>query len=754
MRSALLNNPLRLARQRKFITAPFSTSTNHFQTIQIWGANTDVGKTVFSAGLLRAGNNPSFFIKPVQTGYPDQDDSRLVQEQAKKAKVYSLFTYGDPVSPDLAARLSDKDPISNSQLVSRVSTTLNHLQVETIQSLRANPNLQQSSILALVETAGGVLSPAPCGTPQADVYRPLRLQSVLLGDPSLGGISATLAAYEAMLSRGYDIPALVFLPRHDHKLENAQSVEAQIQSTSTTVFCAPPLPKPERPLSDYYLDPAVDLFFRSMLEHLRVVESERLNKLASLPDLAKSKFWYPFTQYTQLDRILTIDSAHMDNYAVHTPETGTRPMFDAAGSWWTNGVGHGHPRVMRAIAAAAGRYGHVIFPEAVHEPAAELTTRLLDGPGEGWASRVFYSDNGSTAMEVALKMAFRKRAVDVPDRAQLPFVIIGMEDCYHGDTLGVMDCCPSNDFNSMQSPWYVSRGYFFEPPKISIRNGIWMIEPTSWMNKSQEVVFQSKDDIFKDDRADDYRSYIADKLNILLSTKEVDIGALVIEPVFLGAGGMHMIDPAFQRVLVQECRARKVPIVFDEIFTGLWRLGVQSAAELLGCTPDIAAYGKLMTGGTVPLSATLATEDVKKVFDGESKKEALLHGHSYTAHPIGCAAGVESLRLYDELVRDAGRKYWSEDYGRELSSLNNVEKVTVLGTVLSVQLVADGSGYAATGAKSVANKLAEQGIAARPLGNVIYMMCTPLTETTDCDRVMQSLMKVLVSGEESAVASS
>ncbi len=139
-----------------------------------------------------------------------------------------------------------------------------------------------------------------------------------------------------------------------------------------------------------------------------------------------------------------------------------------------------------------------------------------------------------------------------------------------------------------------------------------------------------------------YKAYLHSLFQEIHATK-VEIGALVIEPIVIGAGGMKFVDPLFQKLLVLECKSRKIPVIFDEIFVGIYRLGHVSTYELLGVHPDIACYGKILTGGTVPLAVTLASDSVYNTFLSDSKAAALLHGHSYTAHPIGCAAALATL---------------------------------------------------------------------------------------------------------------
>ncbi|PXF49418.1 Bifunctional dethiobiotin synthetase/7,8-diamino-pelargonic acid aminotransferase, mitochondrial [Gracilariopsis chorda] len=709
--------------------------------LQIWGSNTGVGKTVLSAGLLLSTKDPTLYLKPVQTGYPTSDDSAQINRYAPKVHTLTLHAYEHAVSPDLASSLERSQTVTDVALCSQTEQTISHFYAST-------EHKHTSRSLALIETAGGVLSPGPSGSLQADIYRPLRLPALLLGDANLGGISATLSAYEAMCLRGYSVPGIVMFAEGTGLLENESSIQKCVKP-ETVVFRAPELPPPDISLDDYFRDTQVKHFFKKLHDHLRYTEGERFNALSQMKEESQRIFWYPFTQHSQLGDITCIDSAHGEQFIIHKDGHKLQPMTDVIGSWWTNGVGHGDSETAKAIGSAAGRYGHVMFAEATFEPAFELAKRVLDGPGAGWASRAFYSDDGSTAVEVALKMAFRKRAMDSPARRHLPVRIVGLAGSYHGDTLGVMNCAADSDYNRLQTPWYQPLGFFFEPPCAAIRDGIWTVEMPDWLGAEHEIVLDGRDELFSMERSHkEYEDRISRSLDEILGKDEVDIGALVMEPVFLGGGGMKIVDPAFQRALVDACRKRGIPVIFDEIFTGLWRLGVESGSQLLGREPDIAAYGKLLTGGTVPLAITISTHNVFQAFAGCSKKEALLHGHSYTAHAIGCAAGVESLKRYDALKQaqgiDPNIQYWNEDTAREISTYNSVKSVTTIGTVLSVELGGKGgSGYAATGAYDVAQELKDEGIFARPLGNVIYMMCTPISHKAHCDMLLARLTKAL-----------
>jgi bifunctional dethiobiotin synthetase / adenosylmethionine---8-amino-7-oxononanoate aminotransferase len=364
-------------------------------------------------------------------------------------------------------------------------------------------------------------------------------------------------------------------------------------------------------------------------------------------------------------------------------------------------------------------------------------------------------------------MAFRKRCRDEPQQAHLPVRTVSLQGCYHGDTLGAMDCAPRSEYNNRQTRWYEDRCFAFDPPTAGIVGGVWTLMPPSGDGGAgpdvREATFRDRDAIFSTSRAgSEYDSFLTTTLEDELGRGEFDFGALMMEPLMLAAGGMRLVDPAFQRSLVRCCRELGIPIVFDEVFTGIWRLGAISGADLLGVSPDIASYGKLLTGGTVPLAATLAKEEVFNAFLGDSKRDALLHGHSYTAHAIGCAAAVEALSSYNNASKGFGPDgnafpgFWDEGVAREISCIPGVRSTTVMGTVLATELeVEDERGYSSTVGNDVTSALFARGIFARPLGNVVYLLCTPLTTAEERKSVCAVFMDVLQAelGEQPRITS-
>jgi dethiobiotin synthetase/adenosylmethionine--8-amino-7-oxononanoate aminotransferase len=499
------------------------------------------------------------------------------------------------------------------------------------------------------------------------------------------------------------------------------------------------------------------------LAALRNHQDQRAAQWQRMGTIARESFWWPFTQHAQAatNEPVLIDDAYGGHLSVVTglrqkasannavnESVSLRPTFDGSASWWTLGAGHGNPTVAAAVAHAVGRYGHVLFPGQAHAPAAQLCELLLDGVGRGWADRVFFSDNGSTANEVALKMAFRlAESRGILDQRHKPLVL-GLTDSYHGDTLAVCNATNPNIFKA-QDRWYTPSGIWITPPRLLCVQGTWQLflpkdYPSGCMRSylSMDDVLACQNRMNQDpELVSCYRSVIDKALHDGLHR----LGCLLIEPVVHGSGGMVFVDPLFQHLLVIEAKSQGIPVIFDEVFSGFWRLGAESARHLLAADPDIACYSKALTGGVLPLAVTLASHETFVGFLHESKEQALLHGHSYTAHPSGCAAAVAAITLYEELKRrkDLVQGYWDTELVQRISGLPGLEGIMALGTVIAAQLKGDDQGYASCGADPIMTELQKNGVAARSLGSVIYLMTYPLALRTEANAALEVFANVL-----------
>jgi len=549
----------------------------------------------------------------------------------------------------------------------------------------------------------------------------------------------------------------------------------------------------------------------SVVNHLDSCHIKRLEELESMPRRTLGSIWWPFVQHGLVKGekdVTVIDSAYSDFFSITNKDASGEsnetsilsPQYDGSASWWTQTVGHAHPSLTLAAARASGRYGHVMFPQAIHLPALKLAERLIqNGPGKGWASRAFFSDNGSTGMEVALKMALRafnvRQGDHLKNEEKKDLGILGLKGSYHGDTIGAMDACEEGVYTC---EWHNAKGYWFDPPTVGIKDGQVNISiPASLaaFSQSNNVRAGSLSWVYdvegrlQTPLARAYALYITRALEALKQRGGPKLAALVLEPLVMGAGGMLFVDPLFQRVLVDTVRGRRsgsstkwsgLPVIYDEVFVGLHRLGMESTGPLLGVYPDISVNAKVLTGGLIPLAVTLASQFIFEAFLSDNKAEALLHGHSYTAHAIGCEVANETLSLIDKLsvsedwlaaqaswAKPDGQpspvwSLWDPNFITAISKLRQVKEAMTLGSVLAIKvqdttagktfllvvtsfLILSFTGYTSQSAQTLLQSLniasqdgqlssapggAPFGIHFRTLGDVAYFMTSLNTTST------------------------
>ena len=391
---------------------------------------------------------------------------------------------------------------------------------------------------------------------------------MLVGDHKLGGIATSLSAYESLTLRGYDIDCVVLL--QDQTYHNADYLTEVFYKHGVETFSIPP--PPERAdsedadhvaMMEYYEVASRQGTVDKVISLLEKKHQSRLDSLQSSAKRADEKIWHPFTQH-QLrapEDIMVIDSANDDFFQISKSGTGTvnvdstssqsgrdssvlEPVFDGSASWWTQGLGHGNVNLTLSAAYAAGRYGHVMFAGAVHEPALAISELLLNNLGNQRLEKVFFSDNGSTGMEVAVKMALRAACDRYGWGKSDNIHILGLSGSYHGDTIGVMNCSEPSVFNE-KVDWHRPSGFWFDPPQVKMKEGTWVVEMPAGMGNaasSRTQGFDSLEDVFDLERRENvYDEYIKETLNNLCQTRGIKFGALIIEPVIMGAGGMIFV---------------------------------------------------------------------------------------------------------------------------------------------------------------------------------------------------------------------
>lgn len=387
--------------------------------------------------------------------------------------------------------------------------------------------------------------------------------------------------------------------------------------------------------------------------------------------------WHPYTQAGAAPPPLPVvrgEGAYL------ITESGER-YLDAISSWWVNVHGHAHPRLAEALARQARTLEHVIFAGVTHPPAVELAERLCALTG---LDRVFYSDNGSTAVEVALKMAYQYWA----QRGERRTRFLALPDAYHGDTVGAMSV-----------------------------SGVALFHR----------VFD--DLLFEVDRYD--------------GAVDDGVAAVIVEPMLQGAGGMRVHPPEFLRGIARACRDSGALLIADEVLTGFGRTGRMFACEHADVRPDILCLSKGLTGGFLPFAATLASEAVFGAFWSDDRTRTFFHGHSYAGNPLGCAVALESLKLFDEEpVLERARRIGAI-LRRGLEPLRGrVRELRGIGAVQAVELEGD-AGYLAGVGPRLARAALERGVLLRPLGNVLYAMPPLCLTDEEAERLAAVMVEIV-----------
>ncbi|MBM7112096.1 adenosylmethionine--8-amino-7-oxononanoate transaminase [Archangium primigenium] len=396
----------------------------------------------------------------------------------------------------------------------------------------------------------------------------------------------------------------------------------------------------------------------------------------------KRHVWHP---YTAMDAYI----AGTDPLVVVEAEgpylwdaDGTR-YLDANGSWWVSTLGHRHPRLVRALVEQAGRFPHTSLAGVTHAPAARLAEELAALSPGGQLPRVFYSDNGSTAVEVAIKMAAQYWAQNGrPGRTRF----ITLSGAFHGETIGATSVGGVEVFRDVFGPLLFDVVHVPSPA-----------EPAGWERAFAQV-------------------------EATLRAHPDEIAAVIVEPLIQGAAGMHLYAPAFLRVVREATRAVDTFLIADEVFTGLGRTGARFACDLAGVVPDLLCLAKALSGGLLPFAATLATERVFAGFGGGPER-ALYYGHSYCGNPLGAAVAREVLAVYrdedvlGQVARKAPRVKAAFEHMAE--TIPGVTRPRALGMVGAVDLGT--GGYLARAGWRVYEAARRRGLYLRPLGDTVYI---------------------------------
>ncbi len=420
----------------------------------------------------------------------------------------------------------------------------------------------------------------------------------------------------------------------------------------------------------------------------------------TLQEKDKKYIWHPFTSLETDEEPILIESA--EGVYLHTADG--RKIIDAISSWWVNLHGHSHPVIAKAIADQAAKLEHVIFAGFTHQPAITLAENLLSILPKN-QSKIFFSDDGSTAVEVGLKLALQywhNQGIETKNK------IISFEGAYHGDTFGSMSLGARDSFN------------------IAFEKYLFGVDFVDFPTKENE------------------QKVITDFKNLV---EQGNVGAFIFEPLVQGAAGMRMYSPEILDQLISIAQQNNVICLADEVFTGFGRTGKLFASDYLKNKPDILAISKGITGGSLPLGVTSCSKKIESVFQSSEASKTFYHGHSYTANPIACAAANASFSLLVSDQCGQNRKRIAtnlEAFKIKMTGHPAIKEIRSLGTILAIELLTpESTSYTNPLRKKIYSHFISKGILIRPLGNVFYLLPTYIISDDELSSIFHEIKTLL-----------
>lgn len=408
--------------------------------------------------------------------------------------------------------------------------------------------------------------------------------------------------------------------------------------------------------------------------------------------------WHPYTQHKIIGQLPVIVKGN----GIYLTDENNKVYIDAISSWWTSVFGHCHPQLIAAATNQLNTLEHVLFGGFTHPKAIELSEKLISILPHN-QKKIFYSDNGSTAIEVALKAAFQFFINQGQKRSK----VLAFEDAFHGDTFGAMASSGislfSEQFNDL----------LLEVTRIPLPN-----------DENMAGLIIEVENHFK--------------------TQEY--ACFVFEPLIQGAAGMRFYEAKHLDQLISLCKKYNVLTIADEIMTGFGKTGLTFAVDHLHNKPDMICLSKALTGGVLPMSITSFTQDIFEAFYDQDVNKALFHGHTFTANPLGCAIALASINLYESEFIQAQLKMLTTSHLAFVKELNQNEKVKnprTMGPILAFEVVAENDGYYGNLRNRLYAFFIDKGFIIRPVGNTIYILPPYITSQEALEKIYSVLREVL-----------
>jgi adenosylmethionine-8-amino-7-oxononanoate aminotransferase len=416
----------------------------------------------------------------------------------------------------------------------------------------------------------------------------------------------------------------------------------------------------------------------------------------SLSKRDKEHIWHPFTHLKTAAEPVAITKAE----GIYLYDENGRKIIDAISSWWVNLHGHSLPYITKKINEQLNSFEHIPFADFTHQPAIELAERLLKHLPKD-QKKIFYSDNGSTAVEVALKMVLQYWH----NKGDAKNTFIALENAYHGDTFGGMSVGARNVFNNAFENQLFNVAHIPIPTKENLE-------------QIKEVIGEWNE--------------------------KHSMAGFIFEPLVQGAAGMMMYEAEALDELLAFCKQKRIITIADEVMTGFGRTGKFFACDYLESKPDLVCLSKGLTGGYLPLGVTSCAQFIYDAYVSDDRTKTFFHGHSYTANAIACAAGLASLDLLEKEETWSQIEMISHQHKLFLNEIKDhkaCKDVRAKGTILAIELNTDGeAGYLNNAAIKINTYFMQRGILLRPLGNVFYVL-PPYCITKD---ELQQIYKTIV----------
>ena len=419
--------------------------------------------------------------------------------------------------------------------------------------------------------------------------------------------------------------------------------------------------------------------------------------MSDLQTVAAQYLWPPYTALNEVERARSFVVERAQGSFFFTPDG--RRIFDGSGSWWCSNLGHAHPRIVSAIKEQTASMLHVPLAGIVHENAARLSQELVELAPAG-LTKVFYSDSGSTAVEVALKLAVQY--FDLQGRSEKS-KFLSLPGAYHGDSVGAMSV---SDVSVFSSPF---RSLMFNAETSDARP-----ETEGWQAVFSELCAKVEENAH-------------------------ELAAVIVEPIVQGAGGMRFYPPRLLKELSAVCKSADVLLIADEIFSGFLRSGTFWACEQAGISPDLLVTGKGLSAGAMPFSATLIGDQLYRVFEG-GKDRAFMHGQTFCGNALGARIGREVLSIYRDTnmhERVACLTSQLNELWEPFSELPGVKNARTHGAVAAFEV--GNADYLGNAGWKIHDLALERGLHARPLGNTVYLVPALTTEADDLAQAVHIL---------------